>query len=426
MYLKTKTVFLSISILLILSIPVAAQQCVYYLSGSQYTLIDASNNVKVNLFVAQDAFRHINEPCFTISLRLWVNEPMLISIIVADDIQLVNESYTDEYGGTRTFTGVRYGNGMSVSFRPTGDIGICSNPGSCGSGGGFKWSTDRYVDITITFYGNGFIKASYDNIYEFQYKVQYIFNTSYKLGIFAATITSSGKAIISDISICNLNNCVMPQEEEKPWWQQVSDAVTGFFSNLVGGIMAFIDALKRLGEFIWNALSFIVDALKNIGNVFRAVADFFRTLFGFFGNWGDPEKYNALVMQSISDERIRNALAQCTEDDTDDLCSYIKSVRPTGILGYIHYFVWGIGSAWNYILIGLRYFVYLWFGIMVFILANGVAASLKTGSIDPVIKALEWDWKIMTAPFKLLWHFIEFIMRMIQAIAEFIQSIKPI
>jgi len=418
MYLKNKNSFLSISILIlilfslsILSIPVVHSESIL--------LLDGENGVKANI-------HYLDQTCgfkdvlgtIEIDFDMYTNEPVDLYVIVAETIDSQN--------------GVSWKNGFAVKFSSDGIISFCAS--NCTTISSFRWILNRNVSISITyFYGILFILYD-NNTYSFPagMYLQIDLSTEKKFNVYIAGFTdsSTSKTIILSARVQSsptpkpLNQRII--EAITGFFQSVANAIAGFFQFIVGGVSALINALKTLAEFIGNALMFLKDSLVAIGNAFRAVADFFRTLFGFFGNWGDPEKYNAFVIQSISDQRIRDALTQCPDYHDKALCDEIAGIRPEGILGYIHYFVWGIGKAWNYILIGLRYIIYLWFGIMVFILANGVATSLKTGSIDPVMKALEIDWKIMTAPFKLLYRFIEFVVKLVQAIAEFIQSIKPV
>jgi len=218
---------------------------------------------------------------------------------------------------------------------------------------------------------------------------------------------------------------IQPQPSED-FWSGVTKAFTGFFSALVGGIKAFVEMLQKVGEFIWNALRFLVESIKNIGTAFGAIVNGFSAIFEFFGSPGDPAKYQQLLVESISNQTLREALARCPNYDNKALCDYIENVKPEGLIGYISYMAFYASAAKNVLLWVVRNFFMVWTIVILAIVVFGMERSVKTKDPEHLTQSLQIAWQVFLFPFRVIWFFIELVIKLVQAIAQFIQAIKPI
>jgi len=219
---------------------------------------------------------------------------------------------------------------------------------------------------------------------------------------------------------------VEEEQRSKPWWQRIADAVTGFFGAVIGGLKALVDALSRLGEFIWNALRFLVESIKNIGAAFGAVVEGFKQAFSFFGRPGNPAEYQRLLIESLSNQELRDALAKCPNYPNKQLCDRIASVRPEGLLGYISWLIFYASAAKDVLMWVVRNFFMVWTIIILAIVVFGMERSARTRDPEPLMQSLQIAWQVFLFPFRVIWFFIELVIKLVQAIAQFIQAIKPI
>jgi len=222
----------------------------------------------------------------------------------------------------------------------------------------------------------------------------------------------------------------------KTWWESVSDAITGFFSGLAG----FIDGLKKLGSFIWDAITFAGAALAHALDAFRAIASGVNALASFFGSWGNPAEYNKLMLNSLSFPALRQAISECSTNGTTiyttrmlginnedkNLCVYLSEITPTGFLGYLSYIVFTLQVGKDVVIFVVKNFLYVISAVSIFILVVGLEQSIKKKDTEPLINSLNLVWKILTFPIKALHFLVELIIKIVQAIAQFISAIKPI
>jgi len=222
----------------------------------------------------------------------------------------------------------------------------------------------------------------------------------------------------------------------KTWWQNLADTVTGFFK----GIADFVNKLKDLGKFIWESLEFAGKALSYAVNALTHIGDAFSYLFSWFGNWGNPEEYNKLMLNSLSFPALRQAISDCSLNKTTiyttrmlginnedkNFCTYLAEVAPTGFLGYIHYMIYAMEAGGKVVTFIVKNFLYVISAVSIFILVVGLEQSVKKKDVTPLMNSLNIVWKILTFPAKAIWWVVNLFIKLIQMIAQFISAIKPV
>jgi len=213
----------------------------------------------------------------------------------------------------------------------------------------------------------------------------------------------------------------------------IRNATAGFF-DVMGKFF------KGVWDFVTGLVNFIVASVQYAGGMFTAIGEGWKTFTGFLGNWGDPDKYFDVMLRAIDKPFAREAIGNCTTgigspysvkalrlgDSDKNICEYLNEAAPTGILGQIHWIVWG--AAKNAQIMGFlaKNLVYLLAAVSIFLLVMGLDESIKKKSIEPLIRVIEVIYRIYAFIFKIIIKIIEFIVHAIQSIAQFIRSLIPI
>jgi len=90
---------------------------------------------------------------------------------------------------------------------------------------------------------------------------------------------------------------------------------------------------------------------------------------------------------------------------------------------------WGvflISQSMPYVGFVIRNIVFIIVAAATLVIVLGMERAIKTRDPGKLYQALEIAWKIIIFPAKILWLFIQLLIRLAQAIAQFIQAVKPI
>jgi len=253
-------------------------------------------------------------------------------------------------------------------------------------------------------------------------------------------------------------------------WSFISGIPQAIYNAISGVGHAVIESLSSIGEAIVNALGGVKDffskiadfigklgdfIMKSIGGVTQALNGFiegWNTLLGnFLGNWGDIDTYNWLMANSLGRPLLREAIGNCTagigsnytvsrlgllapityanltkpEETDENICHYLERITPSGLLGHIHWFTWGVGKSTDLIKFLIKNGFMILAAVSVFMLVMGLNESIRKRSMDPMVRTLEILWKIYVFPIKLLFKIVEFIIKAIESIAQVIESALP-
>jgi len=244
-----------------------------------------------------------------------------------------------------------------------------------------------------------------------------------------------------------------------PWWQSVADAFSKVIDTLVGGVTALINLLKGFWDFIVaageTAIKIIEKGIEGMKLAFYGIINLGR----FLGNPGDPGLYAELSLMGITREDIRywlslcatanlsdpyirsqipylgnisyfDAVAERLEKDPGRANQFLCDIIPTGFAGAISWPIWIVTNQ-NERVVSLVTFVirnifFIIVAAAVFTIAIGMERAIRTRDPGKLYQALEIAWKILIFPAKVLWLFIQLLIRLAQAIAQMIQAVKPI
>jgi hypothetical protein len=197
--------------------------------------------------------------------------------------------------------------------------------------------------------------------------------------------------------------------------------------------LAFLDALKKFGEFLWNGIIAIGQVLGWVVEGFKLVGSGFAALASVFGQAGDPGKYTLVASRGLFDSTARLALSNCSAVKLDQLSHIVPewkgdsntfcTVVPTGIVGSISMVVYTISAAIPVVQQIGKWFLFIWFGSALLAVVVGLERGSRHGDWDYVVEGIELAWKILTFPFKVIWKLIEFIIKFVQALSQFLDVI---
>ena len=105
--------------------------------------------------------------------------------------------------------------------------------------------------------------------------------------------------------------------------------------------------------------------------------------------------------------------------NTDTFCRVV----PTGILGFMATSVHFASQSYTVLVQVGKWFIFLWLGAVLLVIAWGMERSTKTHSFEPLAHAFETASRIFVLPFKAIWKLVEFILKFIQAVAEFLDTV---
>jgi hypothetical protein len=197
--------------------------------------------------------------------------------------------------------------------------------------------------------------------------------------------------------------------------------------------LAFLDALRKFGEFLWNGIQAIARVLGWVVEGFRLVGSGFAALASVFGQAGDPAKYSTVATRGLFDSTARLALSNCSSVTLDQLSHIVPewkgnsnefcTVVPTGVIGSIAMAVYTASAAVPVVQQIGKWFLFIWFGSALLAVVVGLERASRRGDWDYVVEGLELAWKILTFPFKVIWKLIEFIVKFVQALSQFLDVV---
>ena len=208
-----------------------------------------------------------------------------------------------------------------------------------------------------------------------------------------------------------------PPEPPEPPSNPLFSAIAAFFDFLWQGIQA-----------VGAALGYVVEGFRLLGAGFMAVGE-------LFGQTGDPANYYTVASRALFDQTARQAVSNCSSVKLGELAHVVPQwskntdtfcrVVPTGILGFMATSVHFASQSYTVLVQVGKWFVFLWLGAILFVIAWGMERSTRSHSFEPLAQAFEVAGKIFLLPFKAIWKLIEFIIRVVQAVAEFIEALVP-
>jgi hypothetical protein len=197
--------------------------------------------------------------------------------------------------------------------------------------------------------------------------------------------------------------------------------------------LAFIDALKSFGEFLWNGVLAIGRVLWAVVEGFKLIGSGLAAIPSLFGQAGDPGRYMLVAGRGLFDSTARLALSNCSAVKLDQLSHIVPEWKgktdafctavPTGIIGYMSMVVFAVSTALPVIQTIGRWFLFLWLGSALLAVVIGMERATKRGDWGYVVEGLQLAWKILTFPFKVIWKLIEFIIKFIEALSQFLDVI---
>ena len=215
----------------------------------------------------------------------------------------------------------------------------------------------------------------------------------------------------------------LAQAEPPP---EPSEPAESPFNPLFSAIAAFFNFLWQGIQAVGAALGYVVEGFKLVGAGFMAVGE-------LFGQPGDPATYYTVASRALFDQTARQAVANCSSVKLGELAHIVPQwakstdtfcrVVPTGILGFIATSIHTASQSYTVLVQIGKWFVFLWLAAVLLIVVWGMERSAKTHSFEPLAQAFETAGKIFLLPFKAIWKLIEFILKFIQAVAEFLDTV---
>jgi hypothetical protein len=197
--------------------------------------------------------------------------------------------------------------------------------------------------------------------------------------------------------------------------------------------LAFIDALRSFGEFLWNGVLTIGRVLGAVVEGFKLIGSGLAAVPSLFGQAGDPGRYMLVAGRGLSDSTARLALSNCSAVRLDQLSHIVPEWKgktdafctavPTGIIGYMSMAVFAASAALPIIQAIGRWFLFLWFGSALLAVVVGMERATKHGDWNYAVEGLQLAWRILTFPFKVIWKLVEFIVKFIEALSQFLDVI---
>jgi type IV secretory pathway TrbD component len=238
-----------------------------------------------------------------------------------------------------------------------------------------------------------------------------------------------------DVSVSNTTNT---NNTSTDFFKNVTKIFEGIWNAVVGGVLTFINALKSFGEFIWVGVVYFTQILGYVVEGFKLLGMGLISIIDLIGRSGDPDTYFTIVKYATVDNNFRLALSNCSQYTLNDL-SYVNprwkgstipvcNVIPKGFIGYISTSLYVVTNpmVMNVIVWVARNFIVIWLGIVMFIVALGMERSARKRDMSVLTDYLILAGKILILPFKAVWKLVELVIKLIQALAQFIQAIKPI
>jgi len=224
----------------------------------------------------------------------------------------------------------------------------------------------------------------------------------------------------------------------------IVEGIKRLWDMVVGGFLFLFEGLKSFGEFLWRGVQAVGAALGYVVEGFRLLGAGFAAIGDLFGSPGDPGRYYHVATAAIYDEVAKKAVANCSRVTLGELAHIVPEwknssetfckVAPRGILGAISSAVHGVlwfgnesrrrGFENPVAFIG-RYLVILWLGSAIFVVVLGMERASRKHSFEPLYDALMLAGRILVFPFKVIWKLIEWVIKFIQALADFLDAIIP-